>query len=96
MNFLRNAFEVLRGRQHLSVTEVQCPQRRVEPETGTADGSLQQRGAAGGHSTGLTLPRLPHASSAQQTLGVKTTFLLPFITNRHIKRHLNQPKVLDL
>ena len=58
--------------------------------------SWRQLAAAGGHSTGLTLPRLPHASSAQQTLGVKTTFLLPFITNRHIKRHLNQPKVLDL
>ena len=43
--FLRNTFEVLRGRQHLSVTEEQCPEQRVEPETQTADDSLRQRGA---------------------------------------------------
>ena len=32
-------------RQHLSVTEEQCPERRAEPEPETADDSLRQRGA---------------------------------------------------
>ena len=80
------------GRQHLSVTEVQCPQRRAEPETGTADGSLQQRGATvrGWPYQGcLMLHELSSADSRSQN-NIPSLF---HHQQAHIKRHLNQPKV---
>ena len=80
---------MLRGRQHLSVTEVQCPQRRAEPETGTADGSLQQRGATvrGWPYQGcLMLHELSSADSRSQN-NIPSLF---HHQQAHIKRHLNQ------
>ena len=77
------------GRQHLSVTEVQCPQRRAEPETGTADGSLQQRGATvrGWPYQGcLMLHELSSADSRSQN-NIPSLF---HHQQAHIKRHLNQ------